>query len=304
MGPVYCLVLFVFLFAGATASADGPRLVGYLPHYAAAAFPTPGAKHVDDLIYFGLDPAADGAVPAAPYDKATARKLSAWKKPGKRLLLSVGGWGRSKGFAPMAADNAARGRFVRGLTALCKAQGLDGIDYDWEHPKGPTQIAAYATLIEETAEALKPEGKIVTVAQAPWQDLGARVYRAVTHVHLMSYDHDFPQATRVKCQADVRRVLAAGCPAGKVFLGVPFYGRNKARGAASYGKIVLDHSPSPGLDHAGGYAFNGVNTARAKAHWAVSQKLGGVMVWEITQDSTRPGAALLPVIGDGLKPKR
>lgn len=79
---------------------------------------------------------------------------------------------------------------------------------------------------------------LLTIAQAGWQRLGSRVYDSVDRVHLMAYDHDFPQATFEKSKEDVDRVMRDGCPARKLILGLPFYGRDQQRDAMTYADMV------------------------------------------------------------------
>jgi hypothetical protein len=61
---------------------------------------------------------------AAVQQKAAHRNL--------RVLLSVGGGGRSDGFIFVSKRSADRTSFVQKLVMLCNEQGLDGIDFDWE----------------------------------------------------------------------------------------------------------------------------------------------------------------------------
>lgn len=290
--PMIALLLSCLLLwdAPPPAQEESPPVVaGYAPHHG-------GGWHVDeslpltDILYFAVEPTPDGGVDAPRLDgqvtaEATRLHAAFEERGGVRILLCVGGWGRSDGFAEATRDAARRARLVAELVALCESHGFDGIDYDWEHPEGETQLADYTRLIVETAAALRPDGRIVTVAQAGWQDLGAEAYGALDRVHLMSYDHDYPQATMEKSRADVQRLIGWGCPPEKVVLGLPFYGRNPEREARTYRALVAGQA---GADEAGdvidGYACNGPATIRAKTRYAMEQGLAGVMIWQVYQD--------------------
>lgn len=106
------------------------------------------------------------------------------------MLLCVGGWGRSDGFAKLTSSADTQTRFVQGLANYCRANGFSGVDYDWEHPKGESELAAYVGLIRETKRVLHPLNMEVTVALAGWQDLGKQAYEQVDRIHLMAYDQD------------------------------------------------------------------------------------------------------------------
>lgn len=67
----------------------------------------------------------------------------------RRVLLCVGGGGRSSGFAALVAAPAARARLVQRVAALCAKHGLHGVDLDWEAPASPEQLSNYAKLIVE-----------------------------------------------------------------------------------------------------------------------------------------------------------
>lgn len=190
----------------------------------------------------------------------------------------------------MAVDSAARRRFIEGMHAFCRANGFDGVDYDWEHPSGSEELALYAALIAETKEVFGAD-MLVTVAQAGWQDIGEKAYQSVDRIHLMAYDHAFPQATLAKATADVGALIAWGCPPEKIALGMPFYGRDRDRQAKTYAELIAAGEEVV-ADQIDGFAFNGKETLTAKVQLVKQRGLAGVMVWEVGQDATDPGLSL------------
>jgi len=273
-------------------------VAGYLPHYRVTAATPQSLKPLTDLIYFGLTPPAGGSLAGEPIAPAILQKLQEIKRiNGCRLLLCVGGWNRSEGFAEVTLREEPRKQLVRELLKFCRDNEFDGIDFDWEHPQGPGELASYQALLTEARKSFNPAGLLVTVAQASWQDLGTPAYRAVDRIHLMSYDHDYPQATLEKSQRDVERVIRWGCPPSKVTLGVPFYGRSKGREARSYRKLMASHLSPPSNDEINGYAFNGSSTIMQKVRHARQKKLAGIMIWETGQDDPREEFSLLKAIG-------
>lgn len=278
-------------------------VAGYLPDYQLDRWSGP-ADSLTDLIYFGLTLSNDGRFEPTALSKKHAKLLKEKKTAaGHRLLFALGGWNKSAGFAKLTADARLREQFIEAAKTFCLEHGFDGIDYDWEHPQGEQEIKSYALLLQETHKAFAPHKLIVTVALASWQDLGQDAYAAVDRVHLMSYDHDFPQATLEKSTADVERLLKAGCPANKIVLGIPFYGRNQEGQAQSYAKLTKVEAVKNGTDIVNGFAINGPATVAAKVQLAREKKLAGIMIWELAQDG--PGdQSLLRTIRNELKAHR
>ena len=273
-------------------------VVGYLPEYRLQNIVQQRLVGITDLIYFGIEPSIDGGFPES-INAQQLKKLAEIKQTlGCRLLLTVGGWERSAGFVQLTEDAAVQTKFINELNEFCQANGFDGVDYDWEHPRGSAEIQRYEQLISETKAVFSPHELLVTVALASWQDLGASAYQSVDRVHLMSYDHPFPQATLEKTRDDIQKLLGRGCPASKIAVGIPFYGRSKSGHAKRYAELVSKESPE--TDVTDGYAFNSKSTVARKLEIAKQQRLSGVMIWELGQDATDDQNSLLKFIIDAI----
>ncbi len=249
--------------------------------------------------------------------------------------------------------------FVRGhLAPGVDAPGLfEGIDLDWEFPQTATDGANYMALLAEFRRQMDLEQSsggngetrklLLSVAAGPglgrypgvdWAEAG----RLVDEVGLMNYDYSGPwqQQTGMiaplypidggpPAQGTVRGTVeeyqAAGVPAGKLLLGVPFYGYSWQgvtavnHGLFQPGQSVREDSPyhaiaslvpqstvyrdpqsqTPWLfDGHTFWTFDDPVSARTKAAYAASQGLGGVMVWELSGDTD--DAQLLHAITAGL----
>lgn len=295
------ITMLLLGFCCRQAPADEPQFVvaGYLPDYRMSEW-SKETGPVTDLILFGISAPASGAFDPsaiAMQHIATVREVKANNLC--RLLFTVGGWNKSEGFAALAGDSQLRTQFVHDAREFCRKNGFDGIDYDWEHPEGADQIRAFGELLAETHSEFAKHGLIVTIAQAGWQNLGTKAYQSVDRVHLMAYDHDFPQATFDKTKADVERLLKAGCPRNKIVLGLPLYGRNKEGEAKTFAQLAESSSFDADVSVVDGFAFNGPTLIGRKVQLAKEQGLAGVMIWELGQDA-RGSRSLLKVLGRSL----
>ncbi|MEW6349900.1 MAG: glycoside hydrolase family 18 protein [Thermodesulfobacteriota bacterium] len=265
------------------------RIVGYLPEYRLKAIQSTWGEYLTDIIYFSVEPKETGDLDTSRLNERALRDLRALApRKRMRILIAVGGWGRSKGFAAMATNETRRRDFVRRLTAFCTKHALDGADLDWEFPRGKEEEEAYCGLIVELAEAFRPERLLLTAAIRDQSRLSRDAYRALNYVHLMSYDRLGRHATYAHSIEGVERQLVLGVPKEKLCLGVPFYGRHVSDHAdvRPYKNIVKNHRPVPDVDEVAGIHFNGIATIQRKARFARDKGLGGVMIWELGQDTT------------------
>ena len=83
-----------------------------------------------------------------------------------RVLLSVGGGGRSDGFIFVSKRSADRKSFVQKLVMLCNEQGLDGIDFDWEgidFLQNRDMLTAYTQLLIQAKKQFKKHHNIIII---------------------------------------------------------------------------------------------------------------------------------------------
>ena len=291
------------------------------------------------------------------------------KSPWLRVLVSIGGWG-ADGFSDAALTEASRTRFAASVARLIKRYAVDGVDIDWEYPglPGPgivhraedrRNFTLLLTAIRQALNALPPRsyGKLrdnryfLTAALADSQFVEnielARVAEQLDWVNLMAYDfhnsltpttgHHAALSASASANADERSVeravaqfLAAGVPAHKLVVGVPFYGRAFAdvhpenhgldqpfghyEGDHPWPQLVADfidrngyvrywdaQSKAPFLWNGQSRTFisyDDPESLKIKADYVKSHHLGGVMYWEQSQD---PNGELLDALSDSLR---
>ena len=292
-------------FAAPPKSPPPFQIIGYLPEYRVVALSPVALSGVTGCVFFSLEPTSAGGIDSTRLTPAISAKLQTLRRHAQcHFWIAVGGWERSAGFAPMAADAGRRRRFAQALAALCLAGGFSGADFDWEHPANAQQEADYSALLAETRRAFTPHGLRLSVTVAPWQGLDREAIEAVDEVHLMSYDHPGRHSTLAQAEADTEAMLAHGVPASKLCLGLPFYGRGIVQSdrTLAYVDIVKQFRPRPSEDEAEGLYFNGPDTVKAKVRYALRRHLGGVMVWELGQDTPGTGSLVRAIEQEATRP--
>ena len=92
------------------------------------------AQRLTDVILFSIEPTSSGDLMALQRisDETMRVAREACRASGARLLVSVGGGGRSHNFAALATFQTSRLRFASALASFALKHDLDGVDIDWE----------------------------------------------------------------------------------------------------------------------------------------------------------------------------
>jgi len=181
--------------------------------------------------------------------------------PHLKTLISIGGWGQSKGFSPAAQADKTRLRLALSCIRFMKENNFDGIDIDWEYPS-PEERSNFTALLAVFRRQLEVQGAAdnnrylltIAVGASPYQyndiDL-AQITPYLDWINLMTYDFHGPwsgltgfnaplypstrdlaasqvERANFNVQAAVQAFLTAGVPADKIVVGVPFFGRGWA----------------------------------------------------------------------------
>lgn len=314
------LLLAAFVIACKKNAASHPentnknlRVLGYLMSY------TGGNWHEDvDVVDFSritdlnlafINPNETGGFPAGEtlkkaVDKAHAKNV--------RVFCSIGGGSPPAHLEGLLEDNR-RAALVAGLVQLTETAGFDGIDVDLENDLINQH---YAKFISELAAALKPRKKLLTAALAAWnaKKIDDVTLQQFDLINIMSYDQTGPWApTRpgqhaplAMAESDFRHFnQARRIPAERLLIGLPFYGRCFGPGAPEamhYKDIVANFAGAQNNDEVtmstgAKIYYNGLPTITQKVNFAKNNKAGGVMIWELRQDSGGEHSLLRKIAG-------
>lgn len=241
---------------------------------------------------------------------------------GAKVCLSLGGW--SYRDVPLeatfreATDSPEKiASLAEETVAMALKFGFDGVDVDWEYPRtNDGSKEQYEALIALLHDKLKPRGMLLTAAVLAGIDSGNEPIRSASEaqdrgsfdkldwINLMTYDCDGPRHATFDFAANSIRywVDQRGFEPHKLNLGLPFYGRPFP---GDY-RLLLDADPAaPDKDmvllDGKEIWYNGRDTIRRKTALAKQWGLGGVMVWEISQDCDDHEQSLLTALGRAIR---
>jgi len=299
-------------------------------------------------------------------DTVNFRKLNLLKKknPDLKLLISIGGWSWSENFSNAVLTDTARKAFAASAVAIIRQYQLDGVDIDWEYPGMPGEegniyrpedkqnfTSMFQALRAELDILQKQTGKkkLLTTAVGGFTkfldhtEMGkAQVY--LDYVNLMTYDlysSEFAahhtnlygsklNKTQNSADTAVKAYIAAGVPAGKLVMGIAFYGRNfqlANNATQGLGDRVVSQSFGKGysvlkdsLVNTSGFKAYRDEAAKApylfnkevkvfityddewsvqnKCNYVLDKRMAGVMFWEYESD---PKGYLLSTINTAFK---
>lgn len=285
------------------------------------------------------------------------RKLKK-KYPNLKILWSFGGWTWSGGFGQAAANPAA---FADSCYNLVKdprwADVFDGIDIDWEYPNacGLSCDTSGPDAFKKLMAALRAKfgsSNLVTAAITADASDGGKMdvtdyagaaqyvdwFNPMTYDYFGAWDAQGPTAPHSPLTSypgiphagfntsdTIAKLKAKGVPAGKLLIGIGFYGRGwtgvtqsepggTATGAApgtyeagieDY-KVLKGKCPATGTVAGTAYAkcgsewwsYDTPSTIGGKMAYAKGQGLGGAFFWELSGDTT--GGELIAAIKNGL----
>jgi chitinase len=306
-----------------------------------------------------------------PSDAANLAMMVGLKKdnPNLTVLVSVGGWLWSGRFSDAVLTPASRAKFIDSIADFVTRYKLDGLDIDWEYPAmegaagnvfRPEDKQNFTLLVKELRQRFKKMQKplhrplYITMAAGSSTDFIEhtemdKVQKYLDTVNLMAYDYYEPDNDKItgnhaplyvdpadpkgiSTDKSVKEFEAAGVPAGKIVLGVPFYGHvwghvgatnnglfqpggTVPNAYSTYGKLtddIIDQGFTRYWDAKASvpYLYNpqkqifisyeDPESLALKSKYVVDNHLAGMMFWEYSSD---PSGKLLDAIDLGLGDK-
>jgi chitinase len=242
-------IMAALLIAATTVFAQSKMVVGYYPSWNKATFPHTAIQY-RSLTYIAhafIFPQSDGTLDLNGFT-FYPELIQAAHLNGVGVVISVGGYdvARTPRFAQMAADAAARARFVKALKDFCITYQYDGVDIDWEYPASAGRANTTA-FFQELRVALSGAGAPLTLSiAAPSSDWNGGYDWAIMNslldwVGVMTYDFygswapwkagpnsplyaSYDPSSQGSIQESVTYYRNKGVAPSKILIGTPFYG--------------------------------------------------------------------------------
>ncbi|KAI2622439.1 glycoside hydrolase family 18 protein [Hypoxylon sp. NC1633] len=259
------------------------------------------------------------------------------RHPHLRVTLSIGGGTSNEMFPVVASSALLRDNFARSARGMVEASGLDGIDIKWEYPMDPQQGADFVALLAAVRMHLPEEQFFVTAALPAGRPILQNIDIAqaaayLDFVNLVAYDFSGPWSHRSGHQAQlyslgrdetsvssgVSYLVSRGCPARKVLLGIPLFGRSflgvsssghrhkgvgGEEGAFEY-HVLPRKNAKESVDRRigaascvggdGGFvSYDNPETVKMKAAYCKQKGLGGLFYWNGAADSREKSRSLI-----------
>jgi hypothetical protein len=306
--------LLIYVFAASVVNAAGTselycsfRSIGFYPDYYSEELPVSQIRYdkFTDIIYFSVYPNEFGSLMLDKVnrkDPNTMRDLVQLAYENNvRISICVGGSSGSEHFGTVVADPAKRSILIDQLMLFTLSNGFDGINLDWEPIDDPDN---YALFISELKTEMVPHSLELSV-DVILRDNGLRseVFHLIDGLYIMAYHlhEDAPHSTYEEALAGLAHWDGLGFPRSKTILGLPFFGKDTVYGGNDYfpyKEIVSLYHPAPDVDDlrpSEDINFNGINTIKDKTQYVLENGYGGVMFWDITNDTTDETSLLTAV---------
>lgn len=300
------------------------KVVAYYPSWVENGLSKLRFDTITHVNYAFAIPTSDGGLRPLENPSLAKKIIKKAHQNGAKVLLAIGGWSYNgtpleATFKSATATKAKRTKFVNSIIAMMNKYGFDGIDMDWEHPRvDDSSKKQYEAIMVSLSKKLHAKNKILTSAVLSgatpdgqiYYDAAAhtdKVLKAVDWINVMAYDggdgkrHSSYQFAVYcgKYWKNTRKI-----PAKKIVLGVPFYGRPSW---SSYEQLLQAdknaYKKNTVMMNGMTAYYNGMPLIKKKTKYAINN-LGGVMIWEITQDTTLKKYSLLTAIKKGIAEKK
>lgn len=284
----------------APSSSSGFKVIGYIPGRSVDTVSIQFDKLTHINFAFAIPAKNGGGLDALRnWDQLYALVKKAHASDVK-VFISIGGWSIGDGggddsrFHRLAADAGERNLFVVKTMQLVRRFNLDGVDMDWEYPDIENRSAEdNVLLMRQLGDSLHAIGKELTAAVVHYGNQGEgtkdEIFEIVDWLNLMAYDDDkgqpIPHSPYSLAEKSIHYwVKERGLPPQKAVLGLPFYGKPR-KGKLSHYQDLLAAGADPEKDEFDSVYYNGIATIKRKTELAKQEGMGGVMIWEISQDT-------------------
>lgn len=306
------------------------QVIGYYPYYR-ANYKNNNWDKLTHVIFCFARVNPDGSLDDTEVKQKIATTSKEAHDNGVPVLLSIGGGGNAAqqtNFSMAIVDKSARTNLVKNCLKLVKDLKLDGLDVDFEawdatNALNKDKAAGLSALCSELRSGL-PKSFLLTaalgVSQIKNDIYPANMIAKLDYVNVMSYDKRAPGGIPIigshapydYFTETVTLAKERGYPKKKILPGIPFFGikfispnKPKDFSLVMYKDIIAQYPDAENQNEiVSDYLYyDGKVLVGQKTEYALQQEVGGVMIWEITQDTDDRNKSLLEVIDNVINKK-
>uniref|UniRef100_A0A8D8USC8 Probable chitinase 3 n=1 Tax=Cacopsylla melanoneura TaxID=428564 RepID=A0A8D8USC8_9HEMI len=181
------------------------------------------------------------------------------KNPDIKILLAIGGWAfGSTPFKELTGNTFRMNQFVYESIEFLREHKFNGLDVDWEYPRGADDRASYVNLLKELRMAFEGEAKtsgdprllLTAAVPASFEAIAAgydvpEISKYLDFINVMTYDfhgqwerqvgHNSPlkplegatsYQKKLTVEYSAKEWVKQGAPKEKLMIGMPTYGRS------------------------------------------------------------------------------
>ena len=283
--------------------------MGYLPYYRTSSYKTLDYDALTHLCLAFFNPDASSLKITDKFASSQEIKDIVKKAHdnGVKVLASYGGASGKDAYTKILSSSSKRATLVENMIQHALTYGFDGIDIDIEASESTTSIwNYYSSFISELRTRCDEEGLLLTTAVAEWYGdaISSSTLKKFDIVGVMAYDDGGANHSSYEMAVDMCKYFVnRGVSKSKIVMGVPFYGykaNTDREGEMTYKEILAKDSSAYNKDTSNGMAYNGIPTIKKKCQYVKDNGYGGIMIWELGQDSTTTKYSLLNAIKEVL----
>ena len=281
--------------SGSSDDSDAAYInMGYLPYYRTSCYEDLDYDALTHLClaFFNPDASSLEITHRFESDDEVADITDLAHDNGVLVLASYGGASGKAAYREILPNSSDRAELVENMIDHAVENNLDGIDIDIEASESYTEIwDNYGSFISALRERCDEEGLLLTTASAEWyaDAISSSTLKKFDIVGVMAYDNGGENHSTYEDSVDaVKYFRDRGVSKSKIVMGVPFYGYiedTEREGSTAYKTLVEADSSAAQKDLCDGIAYNGIPTIEKKCEYMMDNGYGGMMIWELGQDT-------------------
>ena len=337
------ILLTFALGAAVVAQAAADKVVGFYPYWSQySQFYPKDIRYntVTDIHYVGLAAGEDGSLAFADENDAENFKtlVQMSKDNNVKLIVSVGGMENEGNLKAIASSEELLPTFVSNVSSWLSENGGDGVELDWQNLTAE-DAEDYAKMINALVDGVSGPVTAVVYPAAGMEAYNAEALNRLAYVDVFMADQMteensevVPNQSATSVDEALGKVKEAGVNSdllvpviflyGKSFTGAKGLGTSHQgtgsgnEGYLSYAELMgkfdspeytvtfdEDSKSEVAVSDAETIVFMGIPSVKAVAEQVKSEGMGGVAVYDLSQDHHEPIVSLLVTIGLQLRPE-